>query len=108
MDPTSNLDLQSPAKASDARKRENGLLQTGEKMVVWLHAQAERMDMTPAEFGDEAPVDPSDARSLVREWLRQARLWAAYNPEQLLGLKAGAVALGIALLVLVALVGAIR
>jgi hypothetical protein len=108
MDPTSNLDLQAPASSPAERKRENRLRQAAETAVIWLHAQAERMDLVPTEFGDEAPVDRGDPRSLIKEWRRQARLWAGYNPEQVLALKAGAVALGVALLVLVALVGAIR
>jgi hypothetical protein len=43
----------------------------------------------------------------VGEWRRQLRLWAAYNPEEVLALKAGAVALGLALVVLLAVVGAL-
>jgi hypothetical protein len=108
MDPTSNLDLQAPAGSAAESKPGNRLRQAGEKAVVWLHAQAERMDLVPTEFGDETPVDRSDAQLLLREWRRQARLWASYNPEEMLALKAGAVALAVALLVLVALVGAIR
>jgi hypothetical protein len=108
MDPTSNVELDASTNSPVVRKRDNVLRQGGERAIIWLHAQAERMDLTPTEFGDEGPVDRGDARSLVREWLRQARLWAGYNPEQLLALKAGAVVLGGALLVLVAIVRAIR
>lgn len=108
MAPSSNLGLQASPEPPPRGKRGNPLRRPVEKIVVWLHAQADRMDLVPTEFGDADPVDRDDAASLVREWLRQARLWAAYNPEQVLALKAGAVALGIALLVLVALVRAIR
>ncbi|MFC3070069.1 hypothetical protein [Phenylobacterium soli] len=79
-----------------------------EQAVLWIHRQADRLDLIPSEFGDETPVDREDAGSVAREWLRQAKLWAAYNPEQMLALKAGAAALGGALLVLVLIVAAIR
>ena len=99
MDQTSKLDLKKP------QRRPPHLSETA---VLWLHRQAERLDLTPPEFGQEREVDPTDGGAVRREWVRQAKLWAGYNPEQMLALKAGAVALGIALLVLVILVGAIR
>jgi hypothetical protein len=108
MTASSNLGLQAPPEPPAERKRGNGVRRRIEQAVLWLHAQAERMDLVPSEFGDGEPVDHSDAGSVVREWIRQARLWAAYNPEQVLALKAGGVALGIALLLLIALVRAIR
>jgi hypothetical protein len=73
-----------------------------------MHEQADRMDLVPPEFGDDRSVDTADAGSLLKEWLHQARRWAGYNPEQVLGLKVGAVALGLALLALIALVRAIH
>jgi hypothetical protein len=76
-------------------------------VVLWLHRQADRLDLIPSEFGDGRPVDLQDPRAVVGEWRRQLRLWAAYNPEEVLALKAGAVALGLALLVLLAVVGAL-
>jgi hypothetical protein len=89
--------------------RASGRLQrAGEEAVLWLHRRAERMDLIPAEFGAESEVDETDARSVIREWLRQARLWAAYNPEEMLALKAGAAALGGALLVLVLVIRTLR
>jgi hypothetical protein len=91
-----------PARALDRLKRAR------DGAVVWLHRQAERLDLVPQAFGEETPVDAGDAKSLAREWLRQARLWADYSPEQVLAIKTGAVALAVALLVLVILVGAIR
>jgi len=108
MEPTAHVDLQPPPEPPSERKRDSPLRHAGEKTIVWLHEQADRMDLVPTEFGDEAPVDRGDAGSLLKEWVRQARLWAAYSPEQVLALKVGAVALGVALLALVALVGAIR
>jgi len=108
MQNTSPLGLEPPRESAAHRKREVGLRQAGERTIVWLHEQADRMDLVPPEFGDDKPVDRADAGSLLKEWLRQARLWAAYNPEQVLGLKVGAAALGVALVLLVALVGAIR
>jgi hypothetical protein len=107
MEPASNLDPGRP-EAADGRKREIGLRHAGERTIVWLHEQADRMDLVPPDFGDEKPVDRADAGSLLKEWMRQARLWRSYNPEQVLGLKVGAVALGLVLIALVALVGAIR
>jgi hypothetical protein len=107
MDPSQ--DLEAPARpAREANRVLEWLRPTGERLVLWLHRQAERLDLVPTEFGDETPVDRQDAGSLAAEWLRQARLWAGYNPEEMLALKAGAVALGVALLFLVVLVGAIR
>lgn len=100
-----DLDVRA-ASAPQAKPRH--LRQAGEKAVLWLHRYADRMDLVPPEFGQEAQVDHADGGSLLREWVRQGRLWAAYNPEQMLALKAGAVALGIALLTLVILIGAIR
>lgn len=119
MDPTQDLELDvTPSAAADpdrdpllrrlADRSLRPLRPHGQKTVLWLHRQADRMDLVPPEFGAERSVDREDAESLVREWLRQARLWAGYNPEQVLALKAGGVALGIALLVLIFLVGAIR
>jgi len=107
MEPSPDLDLKPPPE-TPGHRRDNLLRQAGERTIVWLHEQVDRMDLVPTEFGDDAPVDRGDAGSLLKEWLRQARLWAAYSPEQVLALKAGAVALGVALLILVALVGAIR
>lgn len=78
------------------------------RLIVWLHRQADQLDLVPAEFGDADSVDPNDGGAVVREWLRQARLWAAYNPEGMLALKAGGVALALVLLGLIVLVGAIK
>jgi len=99
------LDLEAPAVA---RQRPGRLRRMGDRLVIWLHREAQRRDLVPAEFGEREPVDEADARALVREWTRQAQLWADYNPEELLALKAGAVGLGAALLVLIILIGAIR
>jgi hypothetical protein len=119
MDPTQDLELEAPTRAADRPARDpllrrladqsvRQLRPHGEKTVLWLHRQADRMDLVPPDFGEERPVDRDNAESLVKEWIRQARLWAGYNPEQVLALKAGAVALGVALMVLIILVGAIR
>lgn len=119
MDQSQDLDLEAPPRPAAGPAREplfrriadqsvRSLRPTGEKTVLWLHRQADRMDLVPPEFGQEAEVDRESAGSLVKEWIRQAKLWAGYNPEEMLALKAGAVALGVALLVLVFLVGAIR
>jgi len=119
MDPTPDLDLQASSRPIGTAERGawlRGFLDgavrrlrpSAERLVLWLHRRAERMDLVPPEFGQEAEVDETDAGSLAREWLRQAKLWAGYNPEEMLALKAGAVALGVALLVLIVLVGAIR
>jgi hypothetical protein len=107
MDPSKDLEASSRPARGPKRTLER-LRRMGDRLVLWLHRQAERLDLVPTEFGDEAPVDRQDAGSVAAEWLRQARLWAGYNPEQMLALKAGAVALGVALLFLVVMVGAIR
>jgi hypothetical protein len=119
MEPTQDLELDAPSRPDTAETKEpllrkladrsfRPLKPTGEKTVVWLHKQADKMDLVPTEFGQEEPVDEADAGSLLKEWMRQAKLWASYNPEEMLALKAGGVALGIALLVLVILVRSIR
>jgi len=115
MDPPSPVDLdsasQAAAPAPAARPRtplKARVRRAGERAVLWLHRQADRFDVIPTEFGEDVEVDQTDARAILREWLRQARLWAGYNPEEMFALKAGAVAVGLALLMLVALVGAVR
>ena len=109
MEPGSNLDLGSgPERLPRGAAPQRLGTRAGARLVLWLHRQAERADRVPSEFGDETPVDRADARAVAREWLRQARLWAAYNPEQMFALKVGLTALGLALLVLILLVGAIR
>jgi len=104
MTDTPELDLKDPPTARPPER----LKRAGESTLVWLHRQALRLDLVPAAFGDEAPVDENDAGSLVREWRRQLRLWADYSPEQVLAIKLGSLALGVALVVLVILVGTIR
>ena len=111
MEPMPDLDIEAPPRvASDPlrppflQRMAERLRPYGERAVVWLHRQADRMDLIPAEFGQEASVDEADGASLAREWLRQARLWAAYNPEEMLALKVGGVLLGGALVALVFLV----
>lgn len=106
MHTSSDTDLQTPP--AEAPRKPARLRRAGEDAVLWLHRQADRMDLVPPEFGQEAEVDDHDAGSLLREWTRQAKLWAAYNPEEMLALKAGAVALGVALFVLIVIIGAIR
>jgi len=78
------------------------------RLALWLHGQAERFDLVPTEYGQEVQVDPADARSVAAEWLRQGKLWAAYNPEQVLALKVGAAVLGLVLVALAMLAGSIR
>lgn len=108
MDPTSQLELEAPAvKPSLKVSLEARLRRAAKQSVLWLHAQADRFDLIPAEFGQEAQVDTASARSVAREWLRQLKLWMAYNPEEMLAIKAGVAALGVALIVLVVIVGAV-
>ena len=54
-----------------------------------MHQLADRFDLIPTEFGRDAPVDESDARSVRAEWVRHLKLWAAYNPEEIFALKVG-------------------
>lgn len=104
----SDLDLNPPPEQGITPKRDNPVRQAGEKTIVWLHEQADRMDLVPTEFGEDQPVDRGDAGSLLKEWRHQARRWAGYNPEQVLALKAGGIALALTLLALVVLVRAIH
>lgn len=107
MEPSQDLEASArPARA--ANRPLERVRPVGARLVLWLHHQAERLDLVPTEFGDETPVDREDAASLAAEWLRQVRLWAGYNSEKMLALKAGAGALGVALLLLIVLIGAIR
>ena len=105
---TRDVDLEAPSATREGLRHEGRLRRAGAGLVIWLHRQAQRRDLIPTEFGERAPVDENDAGSLLREWARQAKLWADYNPEEMLALKAGTVALGAALLVMIVLIGAIR
>jgi hypothetical protein len=113
MDPMPDLNLQDAARRADLpspawpQRLTERLRPHGERAVLWLHRQADRLDLIPAEFGKEAVVDEADGGSLAREWLRQAKLWAGYNPEEMLALKVGGVLLGGALLALIVLVRAL-
>jgi hypothetical protein len=110
MEPMPDLNLQDAARAAETpspawpQRLVERLRPHGERAVLWLHRQADRMDLIPEEFGKEAAIDEADGGSLAREWLRQAKLWAGYNPEEMLALKVGGVLLGGALLVLIVLV----
>lgn len=108
------LDLEAPSASAPVRERRfrqavaHRLRGAAEGFVRWLHRQADRFDLIPSDFGKDVEVDETDATALVREWRRQARLWAAYNPEEMFALKAGGAALGVALVVLVVIVRAVR
>lgn len=102
MDPSSDIDLHARTTT-----REGLLRRAAGGAILWLHRQADRLDLVPGEFGDETPVDPGDPWAVAGEWRRQLRLWAAYNPEEVLALKAGAAALGAALIILAVVIGAI-
>lgn len=62
-------------------------------LVLSLHRLADRLEWLPPEFGAEAPVADDDAPAVVAEWIRCARHWASYNPEEVFALKVGAVML---------------
>lgn len=102
MDPSSDIDLHARPDA-----RETPVRRLAAAAILWLHRQADRLDLIPSEFGDETPVDTRDPWAVAGEWRRQLRLWAAYNPEEVLALKAGAAALGAALIILAVVIGAI-
>ena len=95
MDRIRNLEA-APAATGRPRLRD--------RLVLWLHAQAERLDRVPADFA--SAIDTTDAHAVRGEWIRLARLWADHNPEELLAWKAGVAVLGGALLVLVIVVRA--
>lgn len=59
------------------------------RLVLAAHRQAERLDLVPAEFGAESQVDSNDATAILAEWIRYARFWAGYNPEEMFALKVG-------------------
>lgn len=101
MDHSPDLDLHAPQPRPGTRPR------LRDSTVLWLHRVAERRDWVPPEFGDDNPVDTSNAGSVLREWIRQGNRWAGHNPEEILALKAGAAALGVALVALIVVVRAI-
>jgi hypothetical protein len=72
------------------------------ELVLRLHRQLARRDLVPDEFGSGPPVDAEDPASVLAEWLRQLRLWTAYNPEEVFAIKAGALALTLLLVGIVA------
>jgi hypothetical protein len=74
------------------------------RIVAWLHAKADQLEVVPPDFGAEDPVDPGDGAAVRREWLRLLRRWMDNNPEQMLALKVGLGVLAIALIVMVAFV----
>ena len=75
--------------------------------TVRAHELAVRFDQLPAAFGDEEPVDETDAAAIRREWRRQLRLWAGSSPEQVFAIKAGALMLGGVLALLLVVIAAI-
>lgn len=58
-------------------------------LVLSLHRLADRLELIPPEFGAHSHVDPDDGRSILAEWIRYARQWASYNPEEVFALKVG-------------------
>ena len=76
-----------------------------ERLVLRAHALAGRQDLVPPEFGRHAAVDEADPHAVLAEWLRCARLWADYNPEEVFAIKVGAALLGAALLALWVAIG---
>jgi len=73
------------------------------RAVLGAHALAVKLDRLPEEFGRETPVDESDPKAVAREWLRQLRLWVAYNPEEVFAIKvwAGVGVLGLVTLLVI-------
>lgn len=80
-------------------------LRLRDKLVLALHGLALRLDLVPPEFGREAPVDESDAREVIAEWVRYGKLWAGYNPEEVFALKVGGALLLAAVVAVWLLVG---
>jgi len=68
--------------------------------ILKAHALAGRYEVIPDDFGHHGSVDETQARAVLAEWVRCARLWAGYNPEQIFALKVGA---GLLLLLIVGL-----
>ncbi len=68
-------------------------------LVLPVHHLAERRDLVPPTFGDQAPVDEADAHAVLGEWRRLARIWLLENPEEVFALKVGSgLLLGVLLL----------
>lgn len=108
MDQIQELEMSAPVADPGVQPRPRGRLRKlSDRVVVWLHRQAERADLVPAEFAAGREIDAADAEALRDEWVRQLRLWADHNPEELLAWKAGVAVLGAALLVLVIVVRAL-
>jgi len=106
---TTTLDeAQAPARSGWRSRIAVALRTRGERLVLQTHELACRWDLTPTEFGRENVVDETDATAVLREWRHQLRRWAAYNPEEVFAIKAGAAVLGAALILLWVLVGALR
>jgi hypothetical protein len=72
----------------------------GDRISLSAHQLANRFDLVPSEFGRDAPVDESNARSVRAEWVRHLKLWAAYNPEEVFALQVGCGLLGAAVVAL--------
>lgn len=69
--------------------------------ILRAHAWAEASDLVPDDYGGGAEIARHDAEVIAREWRRQLRRWAVFNPEEALAWKVGAAALGTVLLALV-------
>ncbi|HKR89764.1 MAG TPA: hypothetical protein VJS38_16455 [Phenylobacterium sp.] len=59
------------------------------RLVLAVHRLADRLDLLPSEFDAESRIDRNDATAVLAEWIRYARFWASYNPEEMFALKVG-------------------
>lgn len=100
-----------PAAQPGAAPSEPAAVVASPKPRAWdgtalrLHRLADRFDLLPPAFGEQAEIDEADARAVTSEWVRCLRLWADYSPEQVFALKVGAALLIAALVGLWIFVG---
>jgi hypothetical protein len=108
--PRTGIAAPKPAQASASLWRRTAALpgHARDAAVLFGHRLAARLDLIPPEFGSETPLDETDPKAVLAEWLRYLRLWAGYNPEELFALKVGAAMLLAALVALWMAVGLLR
>jgi hypothetical protein len=76
--------------------------------MLHAHRLADRFERLPPDFGSQGPVDESNARAVLAEWLRCLRLWIDYNPEEVFFLKVGGGLLAATIVALWIAIGLIR
>jgi hypothetical protein len=96
------------ASSGRSAARFDRLAAASDWLVLRGHGLARRFDAIPQEFGAPDGIDEDDPKALRAEWLRQLRLWADYNPEEVFALKVGGGLLLAAVAALWLAIGTIR